>query len=136
MKALKMLIVAIALLVTQNASAAVRQCKVLASGTYTTTSTPTGAAIPMTAKNVVYAVNVSAVSGTTPSLTIQYKHSLDNTNFVNTMSSGAITSASYVVNPYLASSIPQPAFVYQQAVLTISGTTPSFTLQAQVCYEL
>ncbi len=68
-------------------------------------------------------LNVTAASGTTPSMTVKFQDSADKTNWVDVPSGafGAVTTTGISrlvltnVGPYL------------RAVETITGTTPSFT---------
>lgn len=75
---------------------------------------------------VVAFVIVTAVSGTTPSMTVKLQSSLDNTNFADTgFASAAITAVGAYRICIPAGSLAEGEIL--QAVSTITGTTPSFT---------
>lgn len=104
----------------------------MAQGVYTVvpsqtkTATGTSPALVMGyAPNINLEVNVSAVSGTSPSMTLSLQWSNDGVNFGNVDGTpdafAAITAAGTVVKQVSAKGL------YMQVVWTISGTNPSFT---------
>jgi hypothetical protein len=71
-------------------------------------------------------MDVTAVSGTTPSMTVKFQYSYDGTNFTD-VTSGAFSAAT-VVSVKELNGIAYPGGAqYTRYVATISGTTPSFT---------
>lgn len=88
-------------------------------------------------ENVTYYLNVTAVSGTTPSLTAAIQTSPDDgttwfslTTAEMTGQTGAITAT----GQYRISS-NAPIGARTRLLLTISGTTPSFTITANDIFE-
>ena len=73
-------------------------------------------------RGVVAYVIVTAVSGTTPSMTVTLQDSPDGTNFAST---GAATAAITGIGVYRIAAQNLGAFI--QASSAITGTTPSFT---------
>jgi hypothetical protein len=75
--------------------------------------------------NISLQVTVSAVSGTTPSMTLSIQWSNDGVNFGNTDGTpdafAPITAAATVNKQFTAKGL------YMQITWTITGTTPSFT---------
>lgn len=69
-------------------------------------------------------LNVTAVSGTTPSMTVQIQDSPDGVNWYN-VTGGAFTAVTAV--GVQALNITGPVFDKIRAQWTITGTTPSFT---------
>jgi len=79
-------------------------------------------------RSVVVFLNVTAVSGTTPSMTVKIQDTGDGTNWVDTGSAFAPVTAAGIfrlVVPDLG--------LFLRAVSTITGTTPSFTYSLVVC---
>lgn len=73
-------------------------------------------------------VVASAVSGTTPSLTLNLFESVDGTNFNG---SAALTSGAITANGTTYTALVNgPFYPQMQVAYTVSGTTPSFTLSA------
>lgn len=77
-----------------------------------------------------FQVSTTAVSGTSPSMTLSVQWSNDGVNFAAADGSPdsftAITAAGNVIKSVTAKGL------YAQLVWTITGTTPSFTFSAQV----
>lgn len=69
-------------------------------------------------------LSVSAVSGTTPTLTVKFQDSADNVSFAD-IASGAFTVNNTQDGQYLE--VPGNIRRYVKMVYTITGTTPSFT---------
>lgn len=81
------------------------------------------------AGSVVAQLNVTAASGTTPSLTVKIQHSLDGVTWFD-VSGGAFTAATAAGSQLLA--LNSVALGDNLRVSwTISGTTPSFTFEVQ-----
>lgn len=77
-------------------------------------------------------VDVSAVSGSTPTLEVKLQESADNVNFVDIAS---FTTASLTATGTVRIDNPRPAQViegYVRAVWTLGGGTPDFTFTVQV----
>lgn len=81
---------------------------------------------PQAAQYIGVQVNVTAVSGTTPSLTVELQWSNDGVNFASVQGSAdiftAVTAAGNVNKQFIVKGR------YAQLKYTVSGTTPSFTL--------
>lgn len=73
-------------------------------------------------------LNVSAASGTTPSMTVKFQDSPDGTNWFD-IASAAFTAATGAVTQRL---VVSNTAQYVRAVSTITGTTPSFTYDLDV----
>jgi hypothetical protein len=96
--------------------------------TGTKTATATGTAIPIDEYSGVIAyLNITAASGTTPTLDIKFQDSPDNVTF-HDIPSAAFTQAITTGTQRLSVT---PAGRYIRAVATITGTTPSFTFDIQ-----
>lgn len=91
-------------------------------------------------------VNVTAVTGTTPTLTAAVQYSVDGTNFVLLDNTNAITASitatgQYVIKVYpgiptvAAGSCNSPLPRVWRLLYTVGGTTPSFTLTSTVTYQ-
>jgi hypothetical protein len=79
------------------------------------------------ARNGVAAkVDVTAVSGTTPSLTVTVQDSPDGTTWTTRDTFGAKTAVSNETR-----TLPSGLDVFQRVAWTITGTTPSFTFSVQ-----
>lgn len=91
------------------------------------TATGNSGAIAVQAGNLGIGLNVTAVSGTTPSMTVTVEWSYDGTNFGvgETTDSFAAITAAKVTNRLVPVRAP-----YYRLVWTITGTTPSFTFTA------
>lgn len=102
----------------------------LAPSTVTATETTSSIDLLGTADNtheIRVHINVGAVSGTAPTLTVQISESPDNSTF--TPNANAITgtiSAIGTTDLYYRAVNPQAR--YLKAILTVGGTTPSYTL--------
>lgn len=73
-------------------------------------------------------LNITAVSGTSPTLVVKFQESADGINFVD-VPSGAFSSQNATgVNELLLSNVGP----YLRAVQTVGGTTPSFTYDLSV----
>lgn len=97
---------------------------VQASAAQTATGQTTGVEIPLQSLRLAVMVNVTAVSGTTPSNTFSVQWSNDNINWAvadTADSFTAITATGNVVKDFTVKA------KYFRVVYTISGTTPSFT---------
>ena len=100
--------------------------RTLASSAARTTTGNTGAIdVHDAGEKVAILANVTAVSGTSPSMTLSVEWSHDGTNFAavdgTADSFAAITAASAKVKSF------EVKGRYLRAVWTITGTTPSFT---------
>ncbi len=73
-------------------------------------------------------LNITAVSGTTPTLVVKFQDSADNTNWVD-VASGAFSSQNATGTNSLVLSNVGP---YLRAVQTVGGTSPSFTYDLAV----
>jgi hypothetical protein len=79
------------------------------------------------ALNQVIALDVSAVTGTTPNLTVTVEWSMDGTNFGAASTPDGFTAITTAGNVRQSFTTKGPFF---RLVWTITGTTPSFTLNA------
>lgn len=77
-------------------------------------------------RDVDFFINVSAVSGTTPTMTITIQDSADGVNWYNT---AAVTAAITATGQYRIGLTDCGAYV--RASAAIGGTTPSFTYDIQ-----
>lgn len=93
-----------------------------ASGAATASGSGTGTVLPI-GDNVGYFVHVSAVSGTSPNLTVKFDLSADGVNWAS--GAAGTTAAITAAGTYYVAS-PNPG-VQVRASWTITGTTPSFT---------
>jgi hypothetical protein len=99
----------------------------------TLTATTNGGAINVQhALSLVAHLNVTAVSGTTPSMTVKFQESLDGALWID-IPSAAFTAATATGSQRLEFAT-RAAMV--RAVATISGTTPSFTFDTKLCGKL
>lgn len=87
------------------------------------TTTQTSAAISTVNQNSFsFAVTVSAVSGTTPTLDFLIQESMDGVNWTTVYQMERITAAGYFTTPTM-----RLAGFFVRYVQTVAGTTPSFT---------
>lgn len=96
-----------------------------------TTQTASPSAVPF--NNVGYNsfiayLNVTAHAGTSPTLSVQFQDSADGTNFANVGSAINVTTT----NGLTRTAISSPIGNKLQAVITIGGTTPSYTYSLDV----
>lgn len=77
--------------------------------------------------NLDLAVNVSAVSGTTPSLTVSLQWSMDGVNWDTPSPADAFTAITAVGNVVERFAVKAPSY---RITWVVSGTTPSFTVTA------
>jgi len=93
------------------------------------TATGNSGAIPCPkGLNLAVGVTVTAVSGTTPSLTLSVEWSHDGTNFyVIDGAADTFTAVTAAATPIKVFAIKGP---FWRLVWTITGTTPSFTIAA------
>jgi hypothetical protein len=73
-------------------------------------------------------LNITAASGTTPTLDVKFQDSYDGTNYVD-VASGAFAQKTTTNSSSLVLSNVGP---YLRAVQTVAGTTPSFTFDLYV----
>lgn len=101
-----------------------------AARTATGTSTPVDLDGPIT--GAVIEISTTAVSGTTPTLTIDLQDTLDGTNFnkVVTLTASNITASGRVV--YRLDARANPIAGRVRLAYTIAGTTPSFTFSVSI----
>lgn len=104
------------------------------SGTVITATGNTSALrVPTTVTtNVSLEVNATAVSGTTPSLTAKIQWSDDGVNFADPSTPDALSALTAVGGQVGVFSIKGQ---FYRVAYTVSGTTPSFTLQAQAFFQ-
>ncbi len=79
-------------------------------------------------RNLLGILNVTAVSGTSPTLDVKFQESMDGTNWID-IPSAAFAQATATGLKRLEFSTLAP---YIRAVYTIAGTTPSFTFDLVV----
>lgn len=93
------------------------------------TATQTSAKINSGGYSVAKAyLNISAVSGTSPTLVVKFQDSPDNSTWVD-VASGAFSSQNATgVNSLVLTNVGP----YLRAVQTVGGTTPSFTYDLKV----
>lgn len=84
-------------------------------------------AIPDTQPELLIYVDVTAVAGTSPSMTVTYQSSYDGTNFYDNTAGAAITAAGRQLIK-----VPNTSGAYGRISYAISGTSPSFTFSAVV----
>lgn len=99
----------------------------LASAARTASGTADIGAIPGEQTELLVYVDVTAVSGTSPSMTVTYQSSHDNSTFFDNTSGIAITAAGRQLIK-----IPTTTGKFGRISFAISGTTPSFTFSAVV----
>lgn len=99
----------------------------LASAARTVTGTVDLGTVPGEHTELLIYLNVTAVSGTTPSMTVTYQSSHDNTTFFDNTAGTAITVAGKQLIK-----ITSGAGNWGRLSYAISGTTPSFTFTADV----
>jgi hypothetical protein len=91
------------------------------------TTTGNSGALSANGSAMCLGVNVSAASGTTPSMTLTVEWSFDGVNFGP--GETAVSFAAITANKATTQRIPAQAPFYR-LVWTITGTTPSFTFSA------
>jgi hypothetical protein len=96
----------------------------------TATNTPATVVNAGNYGNAVAYLNVSAASGTTPSMTVKFQDGPTKTGPFVDIPSGAFTAVTTTGTSRVALSNVGP---YIQAVETITGTTPSFTHSLTIC---
>ena len=100
---------------------------ILASAARTTSGTVDLGSLPGEAGELNVYLDVTAVSGTTPSMTMTYQSSPDGTTFYDNSAGAAITATGRQLIKVSSNSGK-----YGRLSYTISGTTPSFTFSAVV----
>lgn len=114
-------------------------CFLVASGVYTTTTNTALVALPRAAKRIVYIQRVTAVSGTTPSMNSILRHSWSAatpaTSNLTLVSASAVSTVGNHITHATASGKYVMPLPYVNINMTISGTTPSFTVEHYACYE-
>lgn len=99
------------------------------------TAVTANATIPFNAggyNNFIVSYNVTAHSGTSPTLAIQFQDSADNGLTWNNLPSTSLMSLTGS-STQARLAISGPITNKLQAVLTVGGTTPSFTMSLDVC---
>jgi len=91
------------------------------------TASGNSGAIPVVAQTLGIGLHVTAVSGTTPSMTVTVEWSHDGTNFAGGESPVSFEAITAVKHTTLATAVRAP---YYRLAWTITGTTPSFTFSA------
>lgn len=95
------------------------------------------------AAGVILFVNVTAVSGTTPTLTVKVQHSFDGTTFADVPGAvtASITGSGLTVLTLFPgvtvaanAAVSYPLARFWRLAWTIGGTTPSFTFAAYANY--
>lgn len=98
-----------------------------ASTTQTTDGQGSGSGVLSRSDSGVVHVVATAVSGTTPSMTVTIEESVNGTNWATLVASTAITATGVTRVP-----LPQPFASMIRAKWAITGTTPSFTFSVLV----
>lgn len=101
-----------------------------ASATRTATGNDGGFSQGGPANNALVYVNVSAVSGTTPTMTVKLQDSVDGTNWFDV--TGGATASITATGPQLVRIASTPIAPFVRLVWTLGGTTPSFTFSTSV----
>ncbi len=91
-----------------------------------TTSGNSGA-ISVVAQNLGLGLHVTAVTGTTPSMTVTVEWSHDGTNFAAGESPVSFAAITAIKHTTLVTAVRAP---YYRLAWAITGTTPSFTFSA------
>lgn len=100
---------------------------VLPSAARTTSGTADMGGFPFMFEELIVYVDATAVSGTTPSLTVTYQSSPDNVNWYdNTLGTAITTTGKQIIK------VPTCAGNFGRLSYAITGTTPSFTFSAVV----
>jgi hypothetical protein len=109
----------------------------LASAAYTSTSNILQSENAANAKNVTYYLDVTAVSGTTPTLAPVIQTSPDNGTTWFSLATAEMTgqTANITATGQYRTSSVAPIGMMTRLRMTIGGTTPSFTLVAYAIYE-
>lgn len=102
-----------------------RQITELASAARTTSGNSVGSTLPEEYQELNIYLNVTAVSGTTPSMTVTYQCSPDGTNWYDNGAGSAITA-----NTTQLIKVSSNAGKFGRLNYAITGTTPSFTFSA------
>lgn len=138
-KILRIPSILVALFLSSQALATPTDCFLVASGTYTGSNTTALIAAPRTARRVVYVQHVTAVSGTTPSMTSILRHSWSNAFPGTSNLTIAAASAVTTVGDHITHGVMSGKYVlpmgYWNINMSISGTTPSFTVDHYACYD-
>jgi hypothetical protein len=103
----------------------------IASGTFTTTFTGGPVSVQF-ARDLVAIQNVTAASGTTPTLDVKFQESNDGTAWIDIPTAAFAQSTTAGIKRLEFAS--RAAFV--RAVSTIGGTTPSFTFDVSLCGKM
>ena len=104
-----------------------RVVEALASAARTTTGAADLAALPGPYRELTVYIDVTAVSGTTPSMTVTYQISPDGVNFYDHTPGAAITATGKQ-----SIRIPTNIGAFGRLSYAITGTAPSFTFSAAV----
>ena len=103
------------------------QVTVIPIGIITATST-SGTIASGNYSNLIAYLNITAISGTTPSLTVTLQDSPDGITWYN-IPAGTFTAATTISTQRLTiSNVGQ----YVRTISTVTGTTPSFTVDLQL----
>lgn len=97
------------------------------SAAYTASGTADIGTIPGEQTELLVYIDATAVTGTTPSMTVIYQSSPDNVTFWDNTAGTAITAAGKQLIK-----VPSTTGKYGRLSYVITGTTPSFTFSAQV----
>lgn len=127
------------LIASAKAFAVPQDCFVVASGTYTSSQSTALIAAPRSARRVVYVQDVTAVSGTTPSMTSILRHSFSSafpaTSNLTLASATAISATGdYTTHATISGKYVMP-LQWWYVNMTITGTSPSFTVKHLACYD-
>ena len=99
----------------------------LASAARTTSGTVDIGAIPSDSTELIIYIDATAVSGTTPSMTMTYQSSPDGVTFWDNTVGTAMTASSRTMIK-----VPTTTGKFGRLSYAITGTTPSFTFSAVV----
>lgn len=105
----------------------VEDITVLPSAARTTSGTADMGAFPAMFEELIVYLDATAVSGTSPSLTVTYQSSADGVSYFDNTAGTAITAAGKQVIK-----VPTCAGNFGRLSYVITGTTPSFTFSAVV----
>ncbi|HQR98152.1 MULTISPECIES: hypothetical protein [unclassified Polaromonas] len=108
----------------------IRTFTALASAARTTSGTVDLDAVPSEYQELSVYLDVTATSGTSPSMTVTYQSSPDGVTFFDNTAGAAITA----VGKQLIK-VPSTIGGYGRLSYAISGTTPSFTFSAVAEYK-
>lgn len=119
-----------------NAFGAASECLLIGGGTFTASGQTSSYSLPRYVRRSVFVTQITAVSGTTPTLTVNYQHAyLKTATFATVVSTSSLSTVSITNTMPVTNGVSATLLPFMRADYVIGGVTPSFTVNFYICYD-